>query len=275
MKSAEDISSERSSDLFYSSTGIQKIAAVLAIVFAIIALGMTAAWANNHQTDKHYLGGLNWNEQVFNWHPVLMVAGMVLCLICGLVTYRIVPLPKKHQKVIHAIIHAAAIICTITGLSAVVTFNNYTNHNEYGAYFSNLYSIHSFMGLSAIVLYFSNFILGFMHFLLPGVSIELRKAFRPNHVFFGAMTLFVSAMAVQSGIAEEASSCYYEVTSAEWNPAKHYHRLPDGCKLSNGIGIMVLLAVLFCAYALLGPSRDPSTAPAVAESDSIFSKLFM
>jgi hypothetical protein len=115
--------------------------------------------------------------------------------------------------------------------------------------------MHSLIGVSAMVLYFSNYLLGFMHFLLPGVSVELRKAFKPNHVFLGVCTLIVGFAAVESGITELTTKlgCIYPVTSADWNPAENYHELSDGCRLANGIGIVVLLAVILCAYALIGP----------------------
>jgi hypothetical protein len=115
--------------------------------------------------------------------------------------------------------------------------------------------MHSLVGVSAMVLYFSNYILGFLHFLLPGVSLELKKTFMPNHVFLGVCTLIVGFAAVESGITELTTKlgCIYTVTSADWNPAENYHELSDGCKLANGIGIVVLLAVILCAYALIGP----------------------
>lgn len=255
------MSDENPSELYFTVSKAQKIAGVGAILAAIAATGMTIAWADKHDTSKNYLGGLNWHLRVFNWHPVLMVAGMVLGLISSLLTYRIIPLPKAYQKIIHMLIHAGAIVCILTGLSAVVTSHNYTDHNGNSKYTANLYSMHSLLGISAMVLYFSNYIIGFVAFMMPCASLDLRKMIKPHHVFFGTFTLFAAFAAVESGITELTTklSCIYTVTSADWNPAENYHELTEGCKLANGIGIVVFLAVMLCAYALFGPGGTPST----------------
>lgn len=281
MKSTEDISPERPAEVFFSSSGAQKITGALAIFTAIVATAMTIAWADKHDADKKYLGGLNWDEKVFNWHPVLMVTGMVFFLACSLVSYRVMGFSKNVQKIVHGIMHTGAIICILTGLAAVVTSHNYTNHNNKGTYSPNLYSMHSLIGMSAIVLYLTNYILGILNFALPGSNMNIAKAFKPHHIFFGICTLFVGAMAIESGIAELSTKlgCTYHVTSGDWNPADNYHRLSAGCRLSNGIGIIVLITVLLCAYTLFGPGRSTTgtgdTTSEPSQEDSIFSKLFL
>lgn len=273
MKSNEEVSSDRPSDAFFEATGVQKAAGYLAIVAAIVATAMVIAWADKHDVDKNYLGGLNWHLRVFNWHPVLMISGMILCLICSLLSYRIFQLPKTGQKIIHFLLHSGAVVCVITGLAAVVTSHNYTDHNKNGTYTANLYSMHSLIGITALVLYFSNYIIGLVSFLMPCTTIDLKKAIMPNHIFLGVCTLIVGFCAVESGLTELTTKlgCIYTVTSADWNPAENYHELTDGCKLANGIGIMVLLAVVLCAYALLGPGK--SVFAQGAAEDSIQSKL--
>lgn len=249
-------------DVFYTTSKIQRVAGFLAIISAIISTGMVITWADKHDTSENYLGGLNWNKRVFNWHPVMMVSGMVLCLITSLLSYRIIELPKRITKIFHALMHAAAIACVLIGLSAVVTSHNYKDHNKNGTYTANLYSMHSLLGISAMVLYFSNYILAFFHFLFPVVSAEARATFKPNHVFLGLFTLIAATIAVETGITELTTKlgCIYPVTSADWNPAENYHELTDGCKLANGLGVMVLLSVFLCAYALLGPGSVPLAA---------------
>lgn len=203
-----------------------------------------------------------------------MVSGMILCLISSLLSYRILQLPKAYQKIIHFLIHSGAVVCIITGLAAVVTSHNYTDHNTSGLYTANLYSMHSLVGVTAMVLYFSNYIGGTLCFLLPFAGIDLRKAVKPNHVFLGVFTLIVAFAAVESGITELTTKlgCIYTVTSADWNPAENYHELSEGCKLANGIGIVVLLAVFLCAYALLGPGVQAAEG-GVQQENSTLSKL--
>lgn len=69
--------------------------------------------------DDSYLGGLNTNELLFNWHPVLMVTGLILCSITSLVSFKVIPLPHLLKKYIHASLHSIAVLSIILGLLAV------------------------------------------------------------------------------------------------------------------------------------------------------------
>ena len=251
---------EAPSSLYYTASKAQKVAGVLAICGAICALGMTVAWASNDDTDKTYLGGLNWDKYVFNWHPVMMVAGMILCFICSLLSYRLINLPKFYTKILHALLHTCAITCILIGLTAAVTSHNYKDRNTGNKYTANLYTLHSLIGVSTMVLYFSTYIGGFLFFLTDLFNMDLKKWYKPNHIFMGLFALFSATAAVLTGINEKSTflSCSYPVTSGDWNPAENYHLLPDGCKLANGIGIMVFASVFLCAYALLGPGATPN-----------------
>ena len=59
---------------YYQASTLQKVAGIIAFGTAVASMVMTAIWMANSQTDKMYLGGLNWDDLVFNWHPVLMVS---------------------------------------------------------------------------------------------------------------------------------------------------------------------------------------------------------
>ena len=47
------------------------------------------------------------------------------------------------------------------------------------------------------------------------------------------------------------------LTSADWNPAQHYHRLTSGCKEANGAGYCIFMSLILASYALLGQSAVP------------------
>ena len=246
------------SPVFFSSTKWQKYAGKLAIGTAVIATIMTIKWATEIDVADKYLGGLNWNKRVFSWHPIMMVTGMVLCLVTSLLTYRIIQLPKVLTKSLHVLMHTTALVCTAIGLSAVFTSHNDPAHNMKGTITANLYSLHSLLGISAVVLYASNYVLGFYFFLTSFATLQMKIVFKPNHVFLGVFTLFAAGMAVQTGLAELTTKlgCIYTVTTPDLNPAEHYSLLPGGCQLANGIGIMVLLTFFLTAYALLGPGVE-------------------
>jgi hypothetical protein len=49
--------------------------------------------------------------------------------------------------------------------------------------------------------------------------------------------------------------CYWDPTSPNLDPASTYHRLPNGCKYANGVGILVLVSAFLGAYALTDLTR--------------------
>ena len=90
--------------------------------------------------DNSYLGGVNTNELLFNWHPILMVSGLIFCSLTAMLSYRILPCKKTSVKLAHAFFHTASIVCAILGVSAVFqckpnilsSFCNYSSSNMYG-----------------------------------------------------------------------------------------------------------------------------------------------
>uniref|UniRef100_A0ABI7Z296 Transmembrane ascorbate-dependent reductase CYB561 n=1 Tax=Felis catus TaxID=9685 RepID=A0ABI7Z296_FELCA len=72
------------------------------------------------------------------------------------------------------------------GLVAVFDY-----HRKKG--YADLYSLHSWCGILAFVLYFVQWLVGFGFFLFPGASFSLRSRYRPQHIFFGA-TIFLLAV---------------------------------------------------------------------------------
>jgi hypothetical protein len=180
-----------------------------------------------------------------------------------LLTYRVIDLPKSATKWIHATLHSAAIIFVILGLVCVFVGNNYPDYNG-GSYYSNLHSLHSFLGMAAVVLFAQNYLLGLWHFLTPlsVVPVVYRKTYMPYHVFIGFFSLIAATMAVETGIMElitEYGKCDYDISSADINPAKNYADLPLACKLANGAGLCVFVAVLLCSFAMFDFTRfeDP------------------
>jgi hypothetical protein len=208
-----------------------------------------------------YFGGLNWNELCFNYHPVFMVAGMVFFFASSLVSFRLLPFGKKTNKAIHGLLHTCAMCCVVIGLCAVFIGNNYRGH---GGIYSNLNSMHSFIGLTTVVLYGLNYVGGLAHFLLfetIGISAETKAWYLPNHVFIGLFTFFVATMAVETGIMELSTElgCGYDVTQADLDPAIHYDELQSGCKVANGVGIMAILTCFLAFYAVIPSPQSPIT----------------
>ena len=238
------------SQLFIGSTDLQTLAGWLALLFALAALIMTAYWANDSRTDLDYLGGINWGRRTFSWHPVLMVAGAILSSITAVVSYRTFPLTKAWQKTIHGLMHTAAVVCLGVGLAAILSSHNYKSRNMGGVYRSNFTTIHTFLGTAVIVLYGLNYLMGMVHFLIPGINEVIIRSYARNHIFIGSFILVLSLGAVETGLMLLTDSCGYDVTRPDVNPAANYHRLSPGCLLANSIGIVVLAAVFLALYSI-------------------------
>jgi len=238
------------SQLYIGSTDLQTIAGWMAIVFALAALIMTAYWANDSRTDLDYLGGINWGRRTFSWHPVLMVAGAIFSSITAVVSYRTFPMSKAWQKTIHGLMHTAAVVCLAVGLAAILSAHNYKSRNMAGAYRSNFTTIHTFLGTAVIVLYGLNYLLGMVHFLIPGINEAIVTSYVRNHIFIGSFILVLSLGAVETGLMLLTDSCGYDVDRPDVNPAENYPRLSPGCLLANSIGIVVLAAVFLALYSI-------------------------
>lgn len=100
---------------------------------------------------QYWRGGFAWNGSIymFNWHPVLMVAGMVVFYGGASLVYRLPQSwvgPRLPWKLLHAALHLMAFILTVVGLVAVFTFHNHGR-------IANLYSLHSWLGITAVFLF--------------------------------------------------------------------------------------------------------------------------
>lgn len=234
--------------------GIQDATAWLATGMSVLTLIMTISWATSSDTNESYLGGLDWSDRVFNWHPILMVSGMLVGLTNGVLSFRR-PLKRKQNKFLHVMWFIAAIVCMSVGLKAV-----WKSH-DVKPYKPNLYTLHSFIGLGAVVFLSQNFLLGLLNFVSPFLSDAIKKLYKPNHVFFGTCTLILAVMAICTGIQEKNwfLGCGYAVTEKDTNPAENYHKLQDGCKLSNGIGVCAFTTLLLTLYSLFNMSKNRGT----------------
>lgn len=125
---------------------------------------------------QYWRGGFSWDgsAQTFNWHPVLMVTGLVVLYGTGkreptaqprprqrprllpdpflppaALVYRLPQSwrgPKLPWKVLHGSLALAAFTLAVLGLAAVFRF-----HNARGT--PNMYSLHSWLGLLTVLLF--------------------------------------------------------------------------------------------------------------------------
>ncbi|XP_017508046.1 lysosomal membrane ascorbate-dependent ferrireductase CYB561A3 isoform X1 [Manis javanica] len=193
----------------------------------------------------YWHGGFAWDDTIFmfNCHPVLMVAGMVVLYSAASLVYRL-PWswvgPKLPWKFAHAFLHLTAFILTILGLVAVFRFHNHKNT-------ANLYSLHSWLGITTVFLFACQWFLGFAVFLLPWASLRLRSLLKPIHVFFGASILSLAIASVISGINEKLFFSLQNATNL-------YSSLPSEAVFANSTGMLVVVFGLLVLYILLASS---------------------
>ncbi|XP_033921557.1 plasma membrane ascorbate-dependent reductase CYBRD1 [Melopsittacus undulatus] len=191
----------------------------------------------------HYREGLSWDGSVreFNWHPVLIITGFVFIQGIAIIVYRL-PWTWKCSKVlmkfIHAGLHTIAMILAIVSMVAVFEYHNAGN-------IPNMYSLHSWIGLTAVIFYSLQLFLGFAVFLLPFAPVSLRTAVMPIHVYSG-LTIFAMVIATAlMGITEKL------IFSLRSNPA--YSESPPEATLVNCLGVLLVIFGMFILWMASRP----------------------
>ncbi|XP_028269931.1 lysosomal membrane ascorbate-dependent ferrireductase CYB561A3 isoform X2 [Parambassis ranga] len=183
--------------------------------------------------NSRWRGGFAWDGSAlqFNWHPVLMVTGLVVLYGNAAVLYRI-PLTWGHNKLPWKLLHAAvmllALILSIVGLCAVFDFHNAKST-------PNLYSLHSWIGIAATALFAMQWVVGMGGFLLPCSPMYLRKLLKPVHVWMGIGILLLSIAACISGINEKL----FFVLKGNSGGVQPYSALPPEALLGNSLGVLI------------------------------------
>ncbi|KAK5638925.1 hypothetical protein RI129_013234 [Pyrocoelia pectoralis] len=183
----------------------------------------------------HYRNGFSVTvaNQEFYWHPMLMVLGLIFLYAQSILTYRIARHAKKKVlKLTHALLHCLAFILSVLSLKAVFDSHNYSEPP-----IPNLYSLHS----------------GFLTFLFPGLSKNLRACYLPFHTYFGATIFTMVIVTAMLGLAEKAI----------W-AVPNYSSMGGEAVLVNFIGVILLSFGLLVLYLVYNPTYK---RVALAEDD--------
>ncbi|XP_056640639.1 transmembrane ascorbate-dependent reductase CYB561 [Diorhabda carinulata] len=149
----------------------------------------------------YYQNGFAWQSLPrvqFNWHPLLMIIGMVFFYSQAMLIYRTGRNYQKNTlKLVHMSLNLLAFILAVIALKAV-----FDSHNLTGT--ANMYTLHSWIGLTTVIVFALQFLAGFVTFLYPGLSPSIRKALLPTHVAFGSGCFAGAIIASASGFLEKA-----------------------------------------------------------------------
>jgi len=165
----------------------------------LLALITTIHWAID------YKGGLTYvpNKGIpFNWHPILMTLSLIFLYGNGALIYRIIPPRSEAHKMRLKMAHAGAMMVTfilmVVGLQAA-----FDSHNLAVPPKPNMYTLHSWVGLLAALLFGCQWALGFAAFLFPKFSPEIRSLLLPFHQYFGSAILALAVGAACMGHLEK------------------------------------------------------------------------
>lgn len=209
-------------------------------VLGVLCVVLVAVWMG------HFEGGFAWDaEYVFNYHPLFMVIGMIFLYGDGILAYRVFRNDKKlYIKILHAGIHVAALIFGAVGLKAVFDSHYMTNT-------ANLYSLHSWVGLTVVVAFGLQWLLGFFAFLTPAAGIAIKRFYMPYHRFWGAVLLALAGATALVGITEKMVF-HHKLTY----PTKD----PLGI-LVNFLGVFIIAFVVLVVYLVTKQEYRRPPAP--------------
>merc|ERR1711997_1130569 len=174
----------------------------------------------------------------FNWHPFLMTLSLIFLYGNGALIYRIIPARndshKLKLKIGHAVTMMVAFVLMVIGLQAA-----FDSHNLASPPKPNMYTLHSWVGILAASLFGCQWLLGFLAFLFPKFSGDLRALVLPIHQYLGSAILVLAAAAALLGHLEKAI----------WSNKQYKEYNPEAI-IVNITGILIVLFVMGVTFIL-------------------------
>ena len=219
---------------------LQFLTLITAHILTLFALILAGVWTSR-------LGGLSWEKEetkpVLNWHPLMMITAFLFMTISSL-SFRH-RLNRRLAKLLHVSAWTIAAICGTVGLVAV-----FRSHNNAKPPKANLYSLHSWIGVLMCTLFFIQFVSGFITFAVSGLVPE---AFKNNvlivHNFIGPVVYIGVLVTILTGI-QEKERCKYDVSSPDTMPFQNYNKIPEVCRMSHQISLLLLFAGVSTIFTL-------------------------
>ncbi|KAF6213071.1 hypothetical protein GE061_010785 [Apolygus lucorum] len=205
-------------------------------VLGVLVVILVAIWTSSMG------GGFAWSSTPsleFNWHPLLMSVGFIFLYGNSIMIYRgLRDMRKQRLKLIHAGLPILTLVCVIIAQIAV-----FDSHNLAVPPIPNLYSLHSWIGLGAIILYCTQWVMGLVVFLYPGASMAIRARIMSWHVFMGLTIFTLVILASLTGLTEKAI----------FKLGPKYGSLPSEAYMINFIGVSIVLFAATVVYITTNP----------------------
>ncbi|XP_005988043.1 lysosomal membrane ascorbate-dependent ferrireductase CYB561A3 [Latimeria chalumnae] len=226
---------------------------LLSLLIGVLCVVFVSYWSST------WRGGFAWDGsgKMFNWHPVCMVTGLIVLYGNAILVYRFPfswPGSKLLWKVVHAGMTLAAFSLAVVGLVAVFTFHNKQK-------IPNLYSLHSWVGISTVILFACQWLMGFLSFLLPCTPAWFRQLYKHLHVFSGTAIFIMAIVSAVAGINEKL---LFNLNTP--NTTTPYSHFPPEALFANFLGILIIAFGLVVLWLL---SREAWQRPDSTSSDVI------
>lgn len=246
---------------------LQKIATVASLLLSPISVILVSMWVSHEAMGG---GGVSWKQgdsgRVFNWHPILMICayalmnmGVLIFRASGTSTYQSSLAPSSAEayprkqgitKTIHGTIWSLDFILGMVAMLAV-----FKSHNDpISGYIANMYSFHSWVGALVLSLFTLQLIMGIVSFSsLGGATTRLRTPLLMElHKYTGTYIHILATATIMLGIQEKEGfiGCSYVVNAPDLFPFTNYGLIPSACKISHGLGLVILSMGICTTFAM-------------------------
>jgi len=178
----------------------------------------------------------------------------------AMLSFRHLLLVRWQRKVVHGLSWTIAAVCAAVALVAV-----FQSHNDLtSGYIANVYSLHSWVGITVVVFYILQWSSGLFAFGLGFGSPALKSMLIKIHKYVGPVLYQSVALTMCLGIQEKEGfvGCAYKVeTQDSFGPFKHFFDIPLACRVSHGLGLVILIVTVLTTFAIQDFSQGGSTTP--------------
>jgi len=234
--------------------GAKEYGAATAIMWLTLAvqvlggscLALVVVWFGKYDNGYSWATG---NPAVFSWHPTLMTMGMLVCFSNAAISYRsFSALSRPSRKLLHGTLNFLAWVFLVIGLRAVFRFHDEKlGPDGQPAPIKNMYSLHSWLGLSTAVVFSAQFLIGFVSFAYPKLGAEQRTALVPKHALAGSLILVcLVASTVSTGVLEKMTF---------GGDCNKNGELTTKCVVANLFGMFSVALIVCTACIVLYPAK--------------------
>lgn len=173
-----------------------------------------------------------------NLHPLMMYTFMVTVNMYSVMVYRThFHRSKSFLKWMHTILMGVSLTASLLGVIAIFRAHAIRSIPDW-------YTLHSWIGTMTMALYVSQFLAGFLAFLKPGFSPQIRAALMPWHRFNGTALVVLAGLAAITGMTELVL----------FKDIADYKSFKPITYLVNFSGISIIVSVAGVVYLLTEPN---------------------